>query len=439
MPASILICLYLAVALLPTGLAWVQGLPPRSFADELASGAGLVALSVLLAEFLLLGRVRLVTRRVGSDVVMRVHQLLARGALALAFLHPLLYQTRRYSSFDWDESRRLTVAFDFHSLWPGIAALLLLGAVVAMAINRTSLGYRYEIWRLLHGVGAAAVAGFGVLHALRAGRYSADPVLGWVWLAMLVVAAGALARVYLLTPLAQLRRPWRVRSVVPVARGTWELSLTPARKGPLRYEAGQFAWLNIGHSPFTLNENPFSLSSAPSNDGHVSFIIKELGDFTDRIGMVKPGTRAYLDGPHGHLAIAGRKEPGIALIAGGVGIAPLIGILRELSLSDDPRPTVLLYGNRKEDQIARRDELATISQEHGTEIVHVLSEPAPGWDGETGMITEDLLRRHFDSPARRKWLFVLCGPPPMLEAVEDALIALGVPATQILSERFSYD
>lgn len=439
MPASILICLYIAVALLPTGLAWAQGLPPRSVADELASGAGLVALSVLLAEFLLLGRVRLVTRRVGSDVVMRVHQLMARGALALAFLHPLLYQTRRYPSFDWDESRRLTVAFDFHSLWPGIAALLLLGAVVAMAINRTSLGYRYEIWRLLHGAGAAAVAGFGVLHALRAGRYSADPVLGWVWLAMLVVAAGALARVYILTPLAQLRRPWKVRSVVPVARDTWELSLTPARKGPLRYEAGQFAWLNIGHSPFTLNENPFSLSSAPSNDGHVSFIIKELGDFTDRIGMVQPGTRAFLDGPHGHLTITGRKEPGIALIAGGVGIAPLIGILRELSLSDDPRPTVLLYGNRNEDQIARRDELATISQEHGTEIVHVLSEPAPGWDGETGMITEDLLCRHFDSPARREWLFVLCGPPPMLEAVEDALVALGVPAAQILSERFSYD
>ncbi|MGB8623923.1 MAG: ferric reductase-like transmembrane domain-containing protein, partial [Paracoccaceae bacterium] len=145
MPASILICLYLFVALLPTGLAWAQGLPPRSIADELASGAGLVALSVLLAEFLLLGRVRLVTRRVGSDVVMRVHQLLARGALALAFVHPLLYQTRRYAPFEWDETRQMTVAYDFHGLWPGIAALLLLGAVVAMAINRASLGYRYEV------------------------------------------------------------------------------------------------------------------------------------------------------------------------------------------------------------------------------------------------------------------------------------------------------
>ena len=84
MPAGILILGYLALVLAPLGLAWAQGLAPRGVWDELASGLGLLATAMILVEFLLLGRFRAVTGRVGSDVVMRSHQLLAR-VLAPAF------------------------------------------------------------------------------------------------------------------------------------------------------------------------------------------------------------------------------------------------------------------------------------------------------------------------------------------------------------------
>ena len=173
---------------------------------------------------------------------------------------------------------------------------------------------------------------------------------------------------------------------------------------------------------------------------NVEFIIKELGDFTRTIGKIKPGTRVWLEAPHGHLTHEGHdKAPGIALIAGGVGIAPLIGILRELAATGDPRPTVLLYGNRTEPQIVCGAELQTLSRTHGTEVVHVLSEPPEGWTGSTGMIEAALLRTHFGTEARRNWLYILCGPPPMLNAVEDTLIALGIPSSHILSEQFVYD
>jgi len=69
----------------------------------------------------------------------------------------------------------------------------------------------------------------------------------------------------------------------------------------------------------------------------------------------------------------------------------------------------------------------------------VLSEPPPGWTGATGMIDAALLRRHFGGASRCDWLYILCGPPAMLDAVEAALIALGIPAARILSERFVYD
>ena len=75
----VLLCLYVLVALLPLGLAALQGLPPRPFQDELASAIAMVGFSMLLVEFVLSGRFRWVSGRIGIDVTMRFHQLIARG------------------------------------------------------------------------------------------------------------------------------------------------------------------------------------------------------------------------------------------------------------------------------------------------------------------------------------------------------------------------
>ena len=117
-----------------------------------------------------------------------------------------------------------------------------------------------------------------------------------------------------------------------------------------------------------------------------------------------------------------------------MGIAPLIGILRQLEAEGDERPRVLVYGNRIAAQIVHGDELARLA-----EVVHVLSEPGEGWTGRTGMIDEGLMGELFAAPEHRDWLFVICGPPGMNTSVEEALAGLGVPAAQVLSERFTYD
>jgi len=127
------------------------------------------------------------------------------------------------------------------------------------------------------------------------------------------------------------------------------------------------------------------------------------------------------------------------IIAGGVGIAPLLGILRQLHHDHDTRPTALIYGNRVDAQIVYRDELEMLNREHGTKIVHALYEPPADWTGHVGMCDADLIRRTFDQPEMLHWLFILCGPPIMMQVAEETLIGIGVPATQILSERFNYE
>lgn len=435
---AVLILLYLALILSPLALAALQDLPPRPLLDELASGAGLVALAILLVEFVLSGRFRAISQPIGMDVTMRFHQLIARSALVLVVLHPILYTTWNRADAR-DATRQSYALVDAHGLLPGIFAFLILGGVVAMALNRSGLGYRYEVWRLLHGLGALAVAWFGVLHATRLGRYSQGDPLAQLWWGMFGLAVASLVIVYVVKPLRKLMRPWRVASVSRAADKMWQVTLSPVGHDGLKYRAGQFAWVNFGHNAAGLSENPFSIASAPSAGPEVSFVIKELGDSTRQIGSLAPGTRAYLDAPHGHMTIAGRTEPGIALIAGGVGIAPMLGILREMRATGDTRPSVLLYGNRHPGQIALPDDLDAFARDLGTEIVHVLSEPPPAWTGLTGYPDRRMLQDLFGTPERRQWLYVLCGPPVMLDSVEDALIAMGIPPRQILSEKFVYD
>ena len=97
---------------------------------------------------------------------------------------------------------------------------------------------------------------------------------------------------------------------------------------------------------------------------------------------------------------------------------------------------LLLYGNRVAEQIVAGEELAV---REGLEVVHVLSEPPEGWTGETGQLDAALIARRCAAPAAAGWLFVLCGPAPMLRVARMALRGLGVPASRILAERFTYD
>lgn len=439
MNSRFLISIYLFIVFLPLGLSWLGGRPPRSVWDELASGAGMLAFSIILAEFLLSGRFRAVSSRIGMDVTMRFHQLLARSALVLALVHPYLYRTPFNPPYPWDTTRQLTLSMDVSGIVTGLIAWVLLPALVLLAIDREKGGFRYESWRLMHGLGAALVAGLVLYHTLNVGRYSEDPVLARIWIGLFLIALASLAFIYLVKPVLKRLSPWVVDSVRSVGLNIWEVTIAPRGHKGLRYQAGQFVWLNIGRSAASLNENPFSISSAPASGNRLQFVIKELGDFTRTVGQIAPGTHAYVDGPHGHLVISGRTEPGIAFIAGGVGIAPLLGILRQLHHENDTRPTALIYGNRVEAQIVYRDELDMLNREHGTEIVHALYEPPEEWTGHVGMCDGDLIRRVFDRPEMLGWLFVLCGPPKMMEVTEETLIAMGVPAHQILSERFNYE
>ena len=101
----------------------------------------------------------------------------------------------------------------------------------------------------------------------------------------------------------------------------------------------------------------------------------------------------------------------------------------------DVRPVLLFYGNRDWDDVAFREELERLEDRLTLAVVHVLERAPDDWAGETGYVTADVLARHLP-PGHRRFQYFICGPDPMMDAAESALIGLGVPPERVHSERF---
>jgi predicted ferric reductase len=434
MQRAVLITTYLLLVSLPLLASWYYVGHPRIFWQELGSVLGILSFSMILSEFVLSGRVKSFSRKVGMDATMRFHRVIGWCALIAALLHPFLYSsTPTTGPWPWDSTRQFSVTTDFTAISTGVLAFILLPVLVVLAVWRSSLDYRYETWRRLHGLIAAALVGLLLHHTLTAGRYAAHEWVAMIWQLFSLVALLTLIYRYFVAPLLQASNPWKVSAIEKLSEKQWKLSLEPESGRAMDHRAGQFAWLKLGHSAFSISENPFSIASSPAQGPEISFVIKELGDFTSTLGDVCVGERAYIDGPYGSLTVDGRNEPGIALIAGGVGIAPMLGIVSQMQLTNDPRQLKVIYANRSQEQIVCREQLDSV------DTLYVLSEPPQGWVGVTGIVDQHLIESSFSQEQFDSWLFVVCGPVPMMDVVWAALIAKGVPQKRILLERFNYD
>ncbi|MBV8346480.1 MAG: hypothetical protein JOZ49_02780, partial [Mycolicibacterium sp.] len=245
------------------------------------------------------------------------------------------------------------------------------------------------------------------------------------------------ALVRIVKPIVALRRPWAVRGIRAERGDTTTLTFRPKGHTGLRFAPGHYAWITVGKSPFSITSHPFSFSSSGENAGQVDVSIKSLGDFTGTIADIEVGTTAYLDGPHGVFTPDQYEGPGFCFIAGGVGITPVVSILRTFADRADMRPVVAIVGNRDWDGATFREVLDELAARLNLTVVHVLTDPPAGWHGETGHIDEALLRRHLGRGGRR-WQYFVCGPPAMMDAVSAALLATGIPGSQIHSERFNW-
>ncbi|MEX1128086.1 MAG: hypothetical protein WEB50_05950, partial [Vicinamibacterales bacterium] len=163
--------------------------------------------------------------------------------------------------------------------------------------------------------------------------------------------------------------------------------------------------------------------------------IKELGDFTRTIGRVPREAVAFVDGPYGAFTIDRHPAPGYVFVAGGIGIAPIVSMLRTLADRGDRRPLLLVYAYRRWERMTFRDAIEDLRSRLNLTVVFVLEEPPEEWTGERGWITREVLDRRLPEDRLLRHVFV-CGPEAMTQAIERHLRSLGVPMSHVHSELF---
>jgi len=421
----------------PLGLAAFQlPLASRPPVDVFASALGIVAFAALLVEFLFSGRHRWISGRIGVERTMRIHRRLAYAVIALILIHPFLYSAPDGVSWPWFNAADPTLSLNNWSLFAGLAGWVLTAAIILVAVDRNALPWSYETWRIMHAAGALMLAFLVAVHAISSGGYSSRLVLAGYWIVLLCAATLTLIEMFLVRPWRQHRTPYLVHTVDKVGDRTWALYLRPERPGPahtaLRFRPGQFAWLKFGSRAFRAREHPFSISTSPNEASTIGFTIKEKGDFTDFIGEIAPGTRAYLDGPHGHLVPDEDPIPTVYIVAG-TGLSPALSHLRTFRAEQDPRQLTLIYSADTDTAIPQREALDRMAAQLDLTVHYVVQHPTAWWKGAIGRLDRKLLDACIpedDRPGRR---YFVCGPPRMVKNVLAALHQLGIPASRVVA------
>ena len=424
---------YFLMVFLPLVLLMIFPRPEgREFLREVSVALGFLTMALLGLQTIPTSRLKFFTTAFPMETLYDVHHKLSIFTFILAIVHPVLLfinnpQTLRLLNF-------------VTAPWRARAAVLSLLAMLILVITsvwREVMKLKYDVWRWIHDALAFLAIGLGLYHMFKVNYYMSLTYQKVIWLGLTAIWVLIILYIRVARPIIMLKKPYVVDQVVEELGSSWTLYLRPEGHAGFDYQAGQFAWITT-ESPFIFRENPFSFSSSSDRDDHlVGFTIKELGDFTSTIKALKPGYTVYVDGPYGTFNLDEHYDNDLVLIAGGIGSAPVLSILRTMRDRGRERPVMFFYGNPTYDTIIYREELEALEKEINLKVVHVLERPPEGWEGESGFISADILKKHLPEDYKKwEYLFFLCGPMPMIEAVEGILKELDVASSRIFSEKY---
>lgn len=423
--------LFTALALIPLSIVRTGEIPPvRSFAVELGVAFGLLGLALMALQMVFSGRIRLIAPRFGMDNIIQYHREMGWIGAGFVLLHPIILIAADPTFLEYfdprvNAPRAVLLAF----------VTVAVVAIVVTSVSRETFKLQYEWWRIAHGLLALAIVFIGLVHAIQVEHYLA-PFWRKAVLALLVGGSMyAVVHTRIVRPWLSRKRAYRVVNVEPERNRSWSLTVEPVDHEGMRFIPGQFAWITIRDTPFTLQQHPFSIASS-AHSRQLTFTAKEFGDFTSSWKDIEPGTSAFLEGPFGSFTPDPSPETGLFMVMGGIGITPAMGILRTMRDEGDRRPVILIYGNKDWETITFREELDELKTSLDLKVIHLLEEPAEEWEGESGFVTKELLQKYLPEEPDTFQYFV-CGPKPLMDITEVELRDFGISWKRIYTERFN--
>ena len=208
---------------------------------------------------------------------------------------------------------------------------------------------------------------------------------------------------------------------------------------PFRWKAGQYVTLAL-QTPNGPLRRAYTIASSPNQSRFLEITVKReaTGGASQYLhDDVQVGQLLSVKGPQGYFTFAGDEAEGIVMIAGGVGVTPMMSTLRHLTESAWTHPVTLIYGMQTLADVIFRDELAAIEKRHPNFRLHLLPTVVedPVWTGPHGYLTPGMIAGFVPNIAQAR--VHLCGPAPMMAAVLPILDSLGVNEAAIFTEAFT--
>lgn len=410
---------------------WATGL------TSLGRITGLTASVLLLAQVLLMARIPVLETAFGQDRLARGHRLVGFTSFNLMVAH-LLTIVWGYAAGEW--RRTPATVWDLTVDYPGmllaVAGTIALCMVVITSTRAARRRSRYESWHLLHLYAYVGV-GLALPHQLWTGQEFLSSTSRTVfWWTAWALAAGAILVYRVGVPIVRnLRHRLRVAAVVPETDQIVSVYVVGRQLGRLRAEAGQFfTWRFLGRRGWT-RANPYSLSAAPNGEA-MRITVQAVGDGSEAVRLLRPGTRVLVEGPFGRLSDRARTRSSVALIGAGVGMAPLRALAEQLDYA--PGDAMLIH--RYVGEPLYRDEIEHLVTTRGLRLV-----PSPGhrrapgsWLGDGAGDVDDLQALLWWIPDIADRDVYVCGPKQWTELVRATCLASGLPPERFHLETFKW-
>ncbi|MDW7711083.1 MAG: FAD-dependent oxidoreductase [Deferrisomatales bacterium] len=237
-----------------------------------------------------------------------------------------------------------------------------------------------------------------------------------------------------------MKRVVRVRDRKDAAEGIAVLELD--KPEGFSFRPGQWCFLNLPDRGFSDERGlrrHLSLASGPGDDGLV-FATKVSGSaFKQTLARLEPGDEVGLEEPKGAFGLPEETRTPLVFLAGGIGITPFRSLLRHVVQAGTGHRITLLYSNRTPEEAVFLDDLQELCAGR-PELRFVATMTRMGdasrpWGGSTGRIGPELIRSH--CPEWERALYLLSGPPPMVDAMAGSLREMEIPEERVRTEKFS--
>ena len=229
--------------------------------------------------------------------------------------------------------------------------------------------------------------------------------------------------------------PARVASRKALAHDVMELRLQLPPTERLRYRAGQYVDVLLRDG----RRRAFSLANGPAGDEFLVLHVRRVpgGTFSGHVfDALEERSLLRLRGPLGSFHLRGESDLPAVFLAGGTGFAPIKAIIENALLEPPRREMHLYWGVRSERDLYLPALPRGWAKAHPRfHFVPVLSEPAPGWDGRTGLVHEAVLA---DFPDLSGHEVYASGPPPMVAAAREVFPEHGLELDRLFFDSFDY-